>query len=483
MMKNYLIVDIGTGNSRVALVNSEREIKDIETFENHYYVDDHYEDAQYFSPNYLQRQILDAMRSVMNRNKGIHIDAISSSGARQSSVLINREFQNVIGLPNIDNRGKAFMNEIVDKKTVYQKTGSWVTEDCIASKIYGLKKVREDIYDEVYSFTSLSEWVGLFLTNTLCIEPSQATETLLFDLNENKFSKDLIQVFGLEQLMMPKIENAGTNIGNLTDEIKEKLSVDYEIPFVVGGADTQIAALGAGMKVGDIGVVSGTTSPVVTLVPEKYIDSDMGCWTGLGLGAKGYQVETNPGVTGLNYQRIKKLLFDKVSYDDLEYAMSEIKDIKCTAFFTSLDFANQSGYPMGGFFMKPPFNQNLHREDMAWAVVADIACAIYHQYTRLSKATNNHSDMILCCGGGFQSRTLRQNLADLTQKTLRLPENYQQSSVLGAVMVCNEYFNIPTNIEDKAVFVKPNSDKTLILDYYKKWEENRLKILNDRREK
>ena len=478
-MNHYLVIDMGTGNSRVALVNQNGEIKDIESFENRYYADPLYADAQYFSPDYWQEQIILAIKSVIDRNQDSKIDAISSSGARQSCVLIDKNGKNLIGLPNIDNRGKAYMGEIPNKTEIYHKTGSWVTEDCIASKIYGLRKCHEDIYKKALTFTSLSEWVGYFLTGVMCIEPSQATETLLFDLDCQKFSDNLIKIFGLEDLEMPACQKAGTCIGTIKNEIKEFLNIDYDIPFIVGGADTQIALKGAGMQIGDVGVVSGTTSPVVTLIPEKYTDEELRCWTGLGLKGEGYQVETNPGVTGLNYQRIRNLLFDKVSYDDLEYALEQIKEIKCVAFFTSLDFENARGYPTGGFFMKPPFNQDFHREDMAWAIVADIACAIYHQYRQLISMTGSQNDTVLCCGGGFQSKMLCQHLANLTQKTLRLPKNFQQASVLGAAIVCNDYYSIDSSFDAEELRVIPNND-SLIKEYYKKWEKHRNRIITTR---
>lgn len=479
-MKHYLIIDMGTGNSRVALVNQNGEIKDIESFENRYYVDSLYVDAQYFSPDYWQERILSAMKSVIDRNRDLQVDAISSSGARQSCVLIDKKGNNLIGLPNIDNRGKAYIGEIQNKVEIYHKTGSWVTEDCIASKIYGLRKCHEDIYKKASTFTSLSEWVGYFLTGILCIEPSQATETLLFDLDSRKFSGDLIQRFGLEDLNMPVCQKAGTSIGTIKEDIKKALDIDYDIPFVVGGADTQIALKGAGMQVGDVGIVSGTTSPVVTLISEKYTDEELRCWTGLGLKGEGYQIETNPGVTGLNYQRIRNLLFEKVSYDDLEYALEQIQEIKCVAFFTSLDFENARGYPTGGFFMKPPFNQDFHREDMAWAIVADIACAIYHQYRQLISMTGNQKETILCCGGGFQSKMLCQHLANLTQKSLRLPKNFQQASVLGGAMVCNDFYKIKSLLDEKELLFEPDKEQTLIHEYYRKWERHRNRIITTR---
>lgn len=450
-MNKYLIVDLGTGNSRVALVNEIGELIDISSFENKYYKDQSYDDAQYFSPNYWQKQVMNSIKEIISKHPGIHIDAISSSGARQSSVLIDKKGDSLIGLPNIDNRGKSFMKDIANKSDIYHLTGSWVTEDCIASKIYGLKKVRSDLYDQVGTFTSLSEWIGYILTGNLCIEFSQATETLLFDLDKHDFSKELIHAFSLQDIEMPCLAKAGDKLGNLKQSVLEDLGISYDIPFIIGGADTQIALKGAGIKKGDIGIVSGTTSPVVTLAKSKYIDADQRCWTGLYLGGTMFQIETNPGVTGLNYQRIRNLLFDKVSYADLEFALDQVREIKCVAFFTSLDFENARGYPTGGFFIKP-----------------------------LISMTGDRKKRILCCGGGFQSKILRQHLADLIGKKIYLPHNYHQSSVLGGVAVCNDYFNLHSNFDDSFIVVEPDAEHNLIHDYYKKWERHRNRIMTTR---
>ena len=78
-MNKYLIVDLGTGNSRVALVNEIGELIDISSFENKYYKDQSYDDAQYFSPNYWQRQVMNSIKEIISKHPGIHIDAIKCS--------------------------------------------------------------------------------------------------------------------------------------------------------------------------------------------------------------------------------------------------------------------------------------------------------------------------------------------------------------------------------------------------------------------
>lgn len=54
-MKHYLMVDLGTGNSRVALVDSDGGILGLRTYTNVYHRDSAYEDGQYFLPEDWRR--------------------------------------------------------------------------------------------------------------------------------------------------------------------------------------------------------------------------------------------------------------------------------------------------------------------------------------------------------------------------------------------------------------------------------------------
>ena len=476
MKKHYMIIDIGTGNSRVALVASDGTILSIKTIENLYYMDQYYEDAQSFSPSFWKQQILNLCKATIQEHPAITIDAISSSAARETIILIDKDGQDFFGLPNIDNRGKAWVHEIPNKEMIYQKTGRWVSEDFPAMKLYGLRKARKDVFDRVYSFTSLSEWMSYIFTDKLVIEPSQACETQLYDIEKKEWSLQLLSCYQLEHIALPELVKGGEQIGNISEQIKKVLQITYDIPFIIGGGDTQVAAIGAGIKLHDIGIISGTTSPIITLQERYFYDKQQRCWVDSFIGGDVYQVETNPGVTGLNYQRIRSVLFPDVSYDDLEAALQEVTDIKCIASFSSLDFEHGKGFSSGGFFMRPPFHPHLHRIDMAWAVVADIACYIYEQYQNLKQITKVEESYLLGCGGGFQSKMLCQHIANLTNKELRLPQGFQQSSVLGCLALCNQHFNIQRTKKQMECKVFTPVSSSLIHQYCETWKDYRKKI-------
>ena len=471
---NYLVVDMGTGNSRVGLVGADGTIWGIRNYENQYYKDKQYEDAQYFLPEEWEENLMNGCKELVKEFPEHPVRAITSSGARESIVLYNKEGKTYLGLPNIDNRGREWMNEIEDQTFIYDKTGRWVTEDFPAAKLMGYRKKYPEEFEKITKITSLSEWVGELFCGRLVIEPSQACETQLFDIETREWSERLCKDYGIPMDILPEIAKAGDSLGKIKKEMADKIGLNEDVEFIVGGADTQIALKSVGMDVGDVAVVSGTTSPVATITDYKYYDKQERCWTDSNLGGDTYQVETNPGVTGLNYQKIKNFLFPDTSYEELETEMAKQTEYLCTASFSSLYFSEKRSLKKGGFIMKSPFDATLKPIHLIWAVVADIVCSIYVQYQSLCEMIRHDKDYILGCAGGFQSKMLCQHLADLTGKKLVVREGFSQASINGCLKICNAYYGITSEKKsEQAEMVYTPKDGSLIQEYYQEWLNNR----------
>ncbi|WP_455582185.1 FGGY-family carbohydrate kinase [Dysosmobacter sp.] len=477
-MKHYLMVDLGTGNTRVALVSSCGSILGIRTYTNVYHRDSAYEDAQYFLPEEWAPHILQGCRELCREHPGIRVDAVSAAGARQSFVLLDRQGRAFYGLPNIDNRGRGYMDRVPEHEEIYRLSGKWATEDFGAAKLMGLRAVYPERYGAIDKITSLSEWIAWMFTGRAVMEYSQACESQLYEIGRRTWSESLCRFYGLDMDILPPLQAAGTVVGPVLPELREKLCLAPEAVFILGGADTQAALRQTGIGPGDIAVVSGTTSPVVTEMDRLFYDPGQRVWTDAGLGAENYQVEMNPGVTGLNYQRIRESLYRDWTYGQLEEAYEKKTSFACTASFSSLLFYQRRSLRRGGFFMGAPLGAELDRVDLIWAVLADIACSIYEQLASLAELTDNRGRCILGCGGGFQSRALCQMLADLSGRELRLRPGFSQATVLGLTALCNDCLG-QTQIDGSGEELRyaPRKDQ-LIHRYYPVWLENRNRANN-----
>jgi len=476
-MKHYLLIDLGTGSTRAALVDSSGKILAIRSFFNRYFRDDAYPDAQYFLPGEWEAEILRCCREVHAECPDIQINAVSAAGARQSIVLVDGENRAFYALPNIDNRGREFMHELEGETWIYERSGKWVTEDFCAAKLLGLRKKRPELYARIGTVLSLSGHVAWLFTGKAVFEPSMACETQLYDLEKKQWSEELCAAYGVDPAILPPLVGAGEAIGPILPEIRSELGMAEDAVFVAGGADTQAALLQTGIRQGDLAIVAGTTAPITALVDEKVTDAQQRVWVDANFGADGYLIEMNPGVTGLNYQRAKEFLFPDTPYEKLERAYAEKTDFRCTASFSSLLFYEQRSLRNGGFFLPSPFPDPLDRTDMIWAVLADSACAMYEQLWRLRELTKHDRPYILGCGGGFRSAALCRMIADLSGLELRLQPGFAQATLFGLTALCNRAFGDDTALGTggEALSYLPQDDR-LIRRYHEKWKRQRLAL-------
>ena len=81
-MKHYLMVDLGTGNSRVALVDSDGGILGLRTYTNVYHRDSAYEDGQYFLPEDWAALLLQGCRELCREHPDVQVNAVSAAELR-----------------------------------------------------------------------------------------------------------------------------------------------------------------------------------------------------------------------------------------------------------------------------------------------------------------------------------------------------------------------------------------------------------------
>lgn len=470
--KGYLIIDIGTGNVRVAITNEAGKVLHLER-DNVRYIKDHlYPDAVYFKPDELWEQILSMAQKAVQLVPGVTIGAITASSQREGIVLLDSAGKSLIGLSNHDHRGREWEDLIEDKNFVYSLTGRFPTSLFSAFKVIGIKHKRPEIYNLFSTMLSISDWAQFQLTGVPGYEHSQASETLLYDVAAKSWSGELCELFGIEKGVLPPLKASGTILGNVLPGLAETLGLSSDVVVVVGGADTQLAIKSTQPSVDDIVIVSGTTTPIVKIVADYITDYQQRTWTNRHIDAEHFILEANAGVTGLNYQRLKEIFYPNEGYDIIEKELQETASNECVASLGSLVAEEKGPITKGGFIFSVPVSHELSRASFVRATLWDIACAIKENLETLCSVSGSTPDFVWACGGGFQSNLLRQFIADLTGLTIKIRQGYQQASVLGATLICNEALGLKTEGETAIEVVKPGDGKNQ-LDLHKQWKEVR----------
>ncbi len=137
MQKGYLIADVGTGNTRVGLTTLEGDVVAVETCDTLYYENELYPDNQAFDPLVMWSNLERLTKKVLERAGEYQVTAITATSQREGIVLMDKDGNPFLGLPNIDLRGREWEAAIPDREHIYGLTGRWVNTIFSALKLEG----------------------------------------------------------------------------------------------------------------------------------------------------------------------------------------------------------------------------------------------------------------------------------------------------------------------------------------------------------
>jgi autoinducer 2 (AI-2) kinase len=468
----YLIIDIGTGNVRVAATSAQGAVLGVAREDIQYIKDEKYPDALYFDADGLWKQVTALAKQVIDALPGATVRAVTATSQREGIVLLGRNGESLVGLPNIDHRGREWEDVLPDRSVVYKLTGRYPTSLFSAFKLLGIKKRWKDLWQHCVSFVSISDWVEYKLSGVIKYEHSQASETLLYDVEKREWNEDLCDLFGLDSSLLPSLQASGTILGPVLPAMAVAFNISKDAVVVVGGGDTQLAIKSTQPAVEDVVIVSGTTTPIVKLVDTYMLDAKQRTWTSRDIEQDRLVFEANAGVTGLNFQRLKEIFYPNESYTVIEQELAATKDAFCMASLGSLVADEKTPLIKGGFIFPTPVSHQLTRGHFVWATILDIACSIAENYKILCEVAGHQSDYVWACGGGLQSVALRTLLAGLLNKKVQVRRGFEQSSVIGGALICNEALQASVAFDDTIEVIHPQQPHYYAA-LYKEWKKTR----------
>ncbi|HEY4209449.1 MAG TPA: FGGY family carbohydrate kinase [Puia sp.] len=471
-MEAYLIIDIGTGNARVAVTNRQGAVLSVAREDVHYEKDVHYPDSIYFDPEELWEQIQRLARRALAEVPAVKVVAFTATSQREGIVLLGRTGESLIGCPNIDHRGRQWEGVLKDKQRVYALSGRYPTSLFSALKLVGVREGRPDDWASVAGFLSISDWVQYKLSGVRGYEHSQASETLLYDVAGKGWSEELCGMFSLDAAFLPELVSSGMVLGKILPDMASAFAAAPGAVVVVGGADTQLAIEGTGPGAGDMVIVSGTTTPIIRLLDKYVIDERARTWTSRHTDDDSFILEANAGVTGLNYQRLKEIFYPNESYSVIEQELSGMDSRQCVAVLGSLIADEPSPVTRGGFLFHVPVSHELNRASFVWATLWDIACSIRENFQTLCSVAAYSSDHVWACGGGMQSRVLRELIAGLLNKKVLMRSNYKDSTVVGGAYICHRALK-GSAVSPAEVEVVAPVEQAYFAGQYASWKKTR----------
>jgi glycerol kinase len=165
-----------------------------------------------------------------------------------------------------------FIKEKVGEDKIYQTTGLTIDPYFSATKILWFKQEKPEIYKKTHKFLLVSDFILNKLTGKFVSDFSNLSRTMLFDINNLRYSDDIASELEIDLDKMPEPIESGVDIGEI---VIDETEFDKKTLVVTGAGDQQAAALGVGVvSPGEIKCTTGTGSFILAYQDEPKFDPE-----------------------------------------------------------------------------------------------------------------------------------------------------------------------------------------------------------------
>jgi len=280
-LKKFIIsIDQGTTSSRVVLFDTKGNIRFISQ----------YEFKQYFprngwvehNPNEIWLTTLKALKHVIKKAKSLkgHILTIGITNQRETTILWNKKTGKPIYNAIVwqDRRTQEFCKSLKNKnyENIFRKkTGLFIDPYFSATKIKwildNVKVSKKLLKTNNLLFGTVDTFLIWKLTKGKqhLTEATNASRTMLFNINNNKWDNEILQKLKIPKNILPEVKNSADNFGKTDKRVTGK-----EIPISAVLGDQQAAAVGqACFEKGSIKSTYGTGAFIIMNTGSKKINS------------------------------------------------------------------------------------------------------------------------------------------------------------------------------------------------------------------
>ncbi len=307
-MEAFVTLDAGTGGGKCLIFNREGNVLGSHSERWSYEVtspDDMPMVKEFsFNADEFWGVLSRCVRTALAQARVAPADVVGVSGTsqREGCVFLNSNGKEIYAGPNIDARGFREGLEILGTlgpQRLYEITGH------SAPFIFPIARYlwfRARQPSAVAHLLMINDWITWRLSGEVGAEPSNATESMLFDLRARNWSDEILETFEIPRSILPPVRNPGEMLGRVTEAAARDTGLLAGTPVFVGGADTQCAMLGAGaVDPGTTAATLGTTTPVQTVADHAHFDPQSVLWAGCHVIPDRWVLESNAGDTGDAY--------------------------------------------------------------------------------------------------------------------------------------------------------------------------------------
>ena len=441
----YVGIDLGTSAVKLLLMDGGGKIQKIVSREYPLYFPHPGWSEQ--KPEDWYEQVMDGMKELIAEVDKSKVAGISFGGQMHGLVILDKEDQ-VIRPAILWNDGRTYeecdyLNNVIGKEKLSEYTANISFTGFTAPKILWVKNKEPENFKKIVKIMLPKDYIAYKLTGVNCTDVSDASGMLLMDVKNRRWSKEMCEICGISEEMLPKLYESYECVGTVKPEIARELGIPETVKVAAGAGDNAAAAVGTGTVGDGMCNISLGTSGTIFISSEKFgVDKNnalhafahadghyhlMGCmlsaascnkwWMDEIIGTSDYSAEQKKiGALGENHVYF------------LPYLMGER---------SPHNNPNARGTFIG-------MTMDTTRADMTQAVLEGVAFALRDSF-EVAKSLGIKIERTKICGGGAKSPLWKKMISNILNLKVDVIESEEGPALGGAMLAavaCGEYKNV-----------------------------------------
>jgi len=436
-MSTVLGIDLGTQSVKVVFYDFEaRDTVAVESAPlDLYQTDDGVAEQQ---AHWWIHALKQALRPV-GKHVRSSVVAIGVSGQQHGFVPLNRsgEVQAPVKLWCDTSTGKecaSIMRDFGSPEACLEEVGNLIVPGYTASKVRWFRDEHPGLYEQMDSILLPHDYLNFYLTGERCMEAGDASGTGFLNIRSRQWSEKMLRAIDPHRDLrecLPDIRVTNESVGTLLSPVAAELGLPPAIPVSIGGGDNMMGAIGTGnVSPGVVTVSLGTSGTVFAYSDEPVVDmkghiaafcSSTGGWLPL-LCTMNCTVST---------ELMRNLVgVDLASFEaQVEAAPRGSNGVMTVPFFNgerTPNLPDAKGVVLG------LDTRNTTQPNLFRSAIEGATYALRFGYDEMSALGISAREIVLT-GGGANSATWRQVVADVFNAPVTVPEN-NEGAAFGAAL-------------------------------------------------
>jgi xylulokinase len=441
----YIGVDLGTSSVKLVLMDETGKIHGTTSREYPLFFPQPGWSEQHAEDWY--REAVEGLKELLKDVDKSQVAGISFGGQMHGLVILD-ENDEVIRPAILWNDGRTqkqvdYLNNEIGKETLSKYTANIAFAGFTAPKILWVKENEPENFKRIKKIMLPKDYLAYKFTGTFCTDYSDASGMLLLDVQNRKWSKEMCDICGITEDMLPTLFESYEKVGELNAELTAELGLNSGVVVAAGAGDNAAAAVGTGTVGNNRCNISLGTSGTIFMSSDNFaVDSNnalhsfdhadghfhlMGCMLSAASCNKWWMDEILKTKDYADEQKgIEKLGENHVFF--LPYLMGERSpwnNPNARATFTGI-------------------TMDTTREDMTQAVLEGVAFATRDMY-EVAKSIGVAPQRTMICGGGAKSPLWRKMIANILNVEVDVPvceEGPGMGGAMLAMVACGAYSSV-----------------------------------------